>query len=123
MESLPKVLVGVHLHRCIVTYPVDKVIRSLNNWGLRLAFGHCLKASFSKHYILILSGPVATPATPTPTGGFNFASGSIGIVGSPFGSPASGPAFGAPSTPPPGANSTLTARTRARSAARRRGKK
>ena len=28
------VIVGVHLLRWIVTYPVDKVIRSLNNWGL-----------------------------------------------------------------------------------------
>ena len=33
MENLPKALVGVHLLRWITTYPVDKVIRSLNNWG------------------------------------------------------------------------------------------
>ena len=26
-------VVGVHLLRWILTYPVDKVIRSLNNWG------------------------------------------------------------------------------------------
>ena len=34
MENLPKELVGVNLLRWLVTYPVDKVIRSLNNWGL-----------------------------------------------------------------------------------------
>ena len=33
MENLPKGLVGVHLLRWLVTYPVDKVIHSLNNWG------------------------------------------------------------------------------------------
>ena len=33
MENLPKALVGVHLLRWIATYPVDKAIRSLNNWG------------------------------------------------------------------------------------------
>ena len=32
-KTCQKVLVGVHLLRWIVTYPVDKVIRSLNNWG------------------------------------------------------------------------------------------
>ena len=31
VENLPKALVGVDLLRWIVTYPVDKVIRSLNN--------------------------------------------------------------------------------------------
>ena len=34
MLNLPEALVGVHLLRWIVAYPVDKVIRSLNNWGL-----------------------------------------------------------------------------------------
>ena len=34
MENLPKALFGVHLFRWIVTYPVDKVIHSLNNWRL-----------------------------------------------------------------------------------------
>ena len=34
MENLPEALFGVHLLRWIVTYPVDKVIRSLNNWGI-----------------------------------------------------------------------------------------
>ena len=29
----PKALVGVHFIRWIATYPLDKVIRSLNNWG------------------------------------------------------------------------------------------
>ena len=40
MENLPKALVGVHLLRWIATYPVDKVICSLNNWVLvyKLAF-------------------------------------------------------------------------------------
>ena len=33
-ENLAKALVGVHLLRWIATYPVDKVIRSSNNWGL-----------------------------------------------------------------------------------------
>ena len=33
MENLPKALVGVHLLHWIATYPVDKVIPSLNNWG------------------------------------------------------------------------------------------
>ena len=33
-ENLPEALFGVHLHRWIVTYPLDKVIRPLNNWGL-----------------------------------------------------------------------------------------
>ena len=33
MENLSKALVGVHLLHWIVTYPVDKVIRPLNNWG------------------------------------------------------------------------------------------
>ena len=32
MENLPKALVGVHLLHWIETYPVDKVIHSLNNW-------------------------------------------------------------------------------------------
>ena len=30
-KALP--VVGVHLLRWIATYPVDKVIHSLNNWG------------------------------------------------------------------------------------------
>ena len=38
MENLPKALVGVHLLRWIATYPVDKVIRSLNNWGQMCLF-------------------------------------------------------------------------------------
>ena len=33
VENLPKALVGVHLLRWIATYPLDKVIRSLSNWG------------------------------------------------------------------------------------------
>ena len=33
MENLPKALGGVYLLHWIVTYPVDKVIRSSNNWG------------------------------------------------------------------------------------------
>ena len=33
MENLPKALVRVHLLRWIATYPVDKVIHSLNKWG------------------------------------------------------------------------------------------
>ena len=35
-KTCQKVLpvVGVHLLRWIATYPVDKVIHSLNNWGL-----------------------------------------------------------------------------------------
>ena len=33
VENLSKALFGVDLLRWIVTYPVDKVIRSLNNWG------------------------------------------------------------------------------------------
>ena len=32
VENLLKVLFGVHLHCWIVTYPLDKVIRPLNNW-------------------------------------------------------------------------------------------
>ena len=38
MENFAKALVGVHLLRWIATYPVDKVIRSLNNWGLNICF-------------------------------------------------------------------------------------
>ena len=34
METLPKALIGVHLLHRIVTYPVDKVVRSLNNCAL-----------------------------------------------------------------------------------------
>ena len=34
VENLPKPLVGVHLLRWLGTYPVDKVICSLNNWHL-----------------------------------------------------------------------------------------
>ena len=64
----------------------------------------------------------AAAATPTPSGGFNFAPGSGGMPGSPFASPAAAPTFGVPSTPQ-GTGSTLTARSRARLAARRRGKK
>ena len=33
VESFPETFSGAHLHRWIVTYPVDKVIRALNNWG------------------------------------------------------------------------------------------
>ena len=33
MENLPIALDVVHLFRWIATYPVDKVIRFLNNWG------------------------------------------------------------------------------------------
>ena len=32
MKNLPKAFVGVHFIRWIATYPLDKVIRSLNNW-------------------------------------------------------------------------------------------
>ena len=32
--KLAKALVGVHLLLWMATYPLDKVIRSLNNWGL-----------------------------------------------------------------------------------------
>ncbi|XP_078374049.1 uncharacterized protein LOC144657575 isoform X2 [Oculina patagonica] len=67
--------------------------------------------------------PGAAPATPTPSGGFNFAAGSGGMPGSPFASPAAAPTFGAAPSTPQGAGSTLTNRTRARIAARRRGKK
>ena len=38
MENLPKAFLGGHLLRWITTYPLDKVIRSLNNWGLNGAF-------------------------------------------------------------------------------------
>ena len=34
MKNLPKALVGVHFIHWIATYPLDKVIRSLNNRGL-----------------------------------------------------------------------------------------
>ena len=64
----------------------------------------------------------AASATPTPSGGFNFAPGSGGVPGSQFAPPAAAPAFGVPSTPQ-GAGSTPTARLRSRVAARRRGKK
>ena len=33
VENLPKASVGVQLLHWIATYPVDKVFRSLNNWG------------------------------------------------------------------------------------------
>ena len=33
MENLPEVSFGTHFQRWIVTYPLDKVIRPLNNWG------------------------------------------------------------------------------------------
>ena len=33
VENLSKALFGVHLHRWIATYPMDKVIHSLNNWA------------------------------------------------------------------------------------------
>ena len=33
VENLPEALVGAHLLRWIATYPVDKVIHSLNNRG------------------------------------------------------------------------------------------
>ena len=33
MKNLPKALDVVHLLRWIASYPVDKVIRSLNYWG------------------------------------------------------------------------------------------
>ena len=33
MENLPKALGGAYLLCWTVTYPVDKVVRSLNNWG------------------------------------------------------------------------------------------
>ena len=36
--NLPEALVGVHLLHWIATYPVDKVIHSLNNWGLHINF-------------------------------------------------------------------------------------
>ena len=38
VENLPKALVGAHLLLWIVTYPVDKVICSLNNWGLVILY-------------------------------------------------------------------------------------
>lgn len=67
-----------------------------------------------------VSGHLAVPNT--PSAGFNFTPGSSGMAGSPFASSSPAPAFGAPSTPQ-GPNSMLTARSRARVAARRRGKK
>ena len=45
MENLPEVLFGVHLHRWIVTYPLDKVIRPLNNWGQICT---CINCFYSK---------------------------------------------------------------------------
>ena len=33
VENFPETFSGVHLHRWIVTYPADKFIRPLNNWG------------------------------------------------------------------------------------------
>ena len=36
MVNLTKALIGVHLLRWIATHPVDKVIRSLNNWRLTI---------------------------------------------------------------------------------------
>ena len=38
VETLPEALFGVHLHCWIVTYPLDKVIRPLNNWGQDCTF-------------------------------------------------------------------------------------
>ena len=57
--------------------------------------------------------PAAVPASPAPSGGFNFAPGSSGMSGSPF----------AASSTPQGNSSAAAARTRARVAARRRGRK
>ena len=45
MENLPKVLGGVYSLHWIVTYPVDKVIRSSNNWGQNFTIGHFRVAS------------------------------------------------------------------------------
>ena len=44
-ENLSKALVGVHLLRWIVTYPVDKVIRSSSNWGLPVKSIHIIDLS------------------------------------------------------------------------------
>ena len=54
VENLPKALVGVHLLRWIATYPVDKVIRSLNNWGQVL--------SFKKVFFWVVRVPEKNPA-------------------------------------------------------------
>ena len=58
MENLPKALGGVYLLRWIVTYPVDKVIRSLSNWGLAIAFStlsFCRRLRFHRFAFFKLS--------------------------------------------------------------------
>ena len=63
VENLPKALVGVHSLSWIATYPVDKVIHSLNNWGLICSYllfeqleGVCwdLSSVSGKQFFLIL---------------------------------------------------------------------
>ena len=47
MDNLPKALAEVHLLRWIATYPLDKVICSLNNWGQLMADVHELQCSIT----------------------------------------------------------------------------
>ena len=49
MKNLQEALVGVHLLLWIVTYPVDKVIRSLNNWGQALNVVQCFTFLIVSH--------------------------------------------------------------------------
>ena len=45
--NMTKVLFGVHLHRWIVTYPLDKVLCPLNNWGQNCILQLYLKGKLS----------------------------------------------------------------------------
>ncbi|CAH3038359.1 unnamed protein product [Porites lobata] len=92
-----------------------------NNTG-SFQFGTRGSSSFSGFGQASVQAPVAMPAPSMPSGGFNFNPGSTGTMGTAFASSTPAPSFGAPSTPQ-GASSTLTAKTRARLTARRRGKK
>ena len=72
MENLPKALDGVW----IVTYPVDKVVRSLNNWG---QVGRFYPMSFQNCHIAAI-GEKKSPSVSASIGGENrFKFAAIGV--------------------------------------------
>ena len=56
--KLAKALVGVHLICWIATYPVDKVVHSLNNWGLIYNVVYCAVEISSHQLQYIANKPI-----------------------------------------------------------------
>ena len=56
MENFLEVSFGVHLHHWIVTYPLDKVTYSLNDWGRGWKLCRPIREAETNHPVGALTG-------------------------------------------------------------------